>query len=639
MRLSFIKTLLVGAYTLITLNAHAQYSAGFAEASIEPGKYPFSLALAGYGAPRDGRFSIEWIRQAGLLNITAVAGSSNKLYVLNNNQILQAKVGAKLVFQKLCAANKLQYMAAAKTQLIGVDSSGNVLAANYTTRNRWRNIGMVKNVVAITAANDHIFIADEDGMIRQASVKVKNLKWKKLSQVPGAIAIAAYNNMLYVLTKANDIYKPDDTKASGWLKIARFNGTGYDVKLKALAIANNTIYGVDSSGNVFAGRHQTEGDLKITALAVGQAKTKVVLVGVDVCGFNGDFINSVKQEAANKYGVQPSALLINASHTHFAPVTQRWLTWGEHVQLPDSFYLYKVVKPALIKAIGGALKNMSPSTLTFSRGKTAIGGNRSLKTAPLPYDNDVDVLTVTRSSDNKKTLLFLAGCHAVFRNEGAEGVTISANFPGVTRRQLQEQEDIQHAMFIQGCGGDINPMSDDYHVIGKQLANDVLSAANLTVKQLKGAISFYIDSVNFPVQKWDKQQLMAFKNSNINIADVYAEKNVRWANLMLKLDSLNRVPTQMPVYVQTINIGDWKLVGLSREAVTDYSIGIKQLWPGKIVSVAGYCNDVSSYLPTQKHIDAQVYEGHDSFFWYGQPAVFPADVYLTILQHIKNQNH
>jgi hypothetical protein len=73
--------------------------------------------------------------------------------------------------------------------------------------------------------------------------------------------------------------------------------------------------------------------------------------------------------------------------------------------------------------------------------------------------------------------------------------------------------------------------------------------------------------------------------------------------------------------------------------VTDYSIGIKKIWPEKLVSVAGYCNDVSSYLPTSRHIKAGTYEGLGSFFWYGQPSVFPFDVYEKIIDKIKTQNY
>jgi hypothetical protein len=35
------------------------------------------------------------------------------------------------------------------------------------------------------------------------------------------------------------------------------------------------------------------------------------------------------------------------------------------------------------------------------------------------------------------------------------------------------------------------------------------------------------------------------------------------------------------------------------------------------------------------HIEAKTYEGLDSFFWYGMPAVFPATVDTIILNKIK----
>ena len=107
------------------------------------------------------------------------------------------------------------------------------------------------------------------------------------------------------------------------------------------------------------------------------------------------------------------------------------------------------------------------------------------------------------------------------------------------------------------------------------------------------------------------------------------------------LDSLNRGVTEMamPVYVHTINIGNWKLVGLSREVTTPYGFGIKNLWPQSMVSVAGYTNDVSSYLPTSLHIERKNYEGKDSFYWYGMPDTFPENIEEMIINQIKKNNY
>jgi hypothetical protein len=104
---------------------------------------------------------------------------------------------------------------------------------------------------------------------------------------------------------------------------------------------------------------------------------------------------------------------------------------------------------------------------------------------------------------------------------------------------------------------------------------------------------------------------------------------------MLKHYSEGTMPVSLPVYVNTINIGNWKLVGISRETTTEYGLGVKRMWPDKLVSVAGYTNDVSSYLPTTLHIRARNYEGFDSFFWYGMHGVFPAGVETIILDTIK----
>ncbi len=118
-----------------------------------------------------------------------------------------------------------------------------------------------------------------------------------------------------------------------------------------------------------------------------------------------------------------------------------------------------------------------------------------------------------------------------------------------------------------------------------------------------------------------------------------AHRDVRWAKLMLEhYDKNGTPPTDMPIYVQTLNIGDWKLIGLSREVTTEFAIAIRNLWPEKKVSVAGYTNDIPSYLPTDPHIIARDYEGYGSFFWYGQPNNYPLGTFDKIITRIRENN-
>ena len=105
-----------------------------------------------------------------------------------------------------------------------------------------------------------------------------------------------------------------------------------------------------------------------------------------------DFTGLVKQEIWQKYHLPSSAVFINSSHTHFAPVSQNWLTWQEANQRPDSIYLYSIVRNGILTAVDNALNNMAPAELYFGRGTTDIGYNRSLKDHPELYDSDVDVI-------------------------------------------------------------------------------------------------------------------------------------------------------------------------------------------------------------------------------------------------------
>ncbi|AOM79402.1 hypothetical protein [Pedobacter steynii] len=565
-------------FFLTPVHAQQIYLSGTAKASIEPKSYPFSVALAGYGYPRGGRFSLDWIK---------------------------------------------------------IDQ---VTVPEFKPWQKWKNLAV--DAVAFTVLDKVMYAADKDGTVTYAALKDKTRKWQKLGELEGIISLTSYKGCLFALTANDELMRFElKSKNGDWIKIAKFNGLSYDIHLKAIAIHGGKLYGMDKNNFVFEGRHKTDGNLSVRAVAISAEKQTVLIIGADVCGFNHDFITSVKDELSKKHKIKPSAILINASHTHFAPSTQDWSTWGTH-QLADSIYLNTIVKPALIDAAERAIKNRKPSVLSFGRGKTAIGKNRSLEGAAVPYDNDVDVLQIEREKDHHKTVVFLTGCHPVFKNEGIEGFTISPNYPGVTKSLLEKEPGITDAVFIQGCGGDINPVALDHKQTGNDLAVDVKSILNGPLEQLNGKITFYVDSLNFPVNPWSTERLLAFRKENDNgKGDVNAEKDVRWADLMLGLNKDHSMPASMPVYIQTINIGNWKLVGLSREAVTDYSIGIKKLWPGKLVSVAGYCNDVSSYLPTSRHIQAGNYEGLGSFFWYGQPSVFPVDVYEKIIDKIKTQNH
>jgi hypothetical protein len=628
-------------FAVNSFSAKAQegYKAGFSRVSIEPHHYPFSLALAGYGAPRDGRFSLEWIKSGVAEGSVAFTSMGNALLKLSNQTLFTAVASGKpLIWKQAGGGHDLKLIAGAGKLLYAVNAGGDVLVTSFPGKISWKKIGEAREAVAITVLNNALYVANNDGDILSAAIPASRLDWQQVAFLEGVTSLAAYKDCLYALLAKNDLLKFNPSSDTGWLKIARYNEMGYDVKLNHIAVAGDRLFGCDQEKNVYIAQHQTDGHLSVSAMAVSSGKQTVVMAGVDVCGFDYDVISTIKQEIAIKYHLPASAILINASHTHYSPLAQRYYTWSPHGQIPDSGYLFGTIKPAIIQAIGEALKSQVASTLSFGRGKTAIGRNRSLSEAP-PYDDDVDVVMAVRKDNRQKIVLFLTGCHPVFNNIATGNTTISANYPAVSRQTL-EHKGINHTLFLQGCAGDINPRDADHVKTGEALAANVLDVLAVPMQSITGGITYHMDSILFPVTPMPHAQIVALKDASApHVGDVDAEKNVRWANLMLKQEREGTMPNNMPVYVQTINIGNWKLVGVSREVVTDYSIGIKKLWPGKLVSVAGYCNDIASYLPTSRHIKAGTYEGYNSFLWYAQPGVFPENVYETILNKIRVNNY
>ena len=61
---------------LITVSANGQsgYQAGTGLAGIEPYESLISLYLGGYGAPRDGRFTLQWKHEGNTPDAVAMTG-------------------------------------------------------------------------------------------------------------------------------------------------------------------------------------------------------------------------------------------------------------------------------------------------------------------------------------------------------------------------------------------------------------------------------------------------------------------------------------------------------------------------------------------------------------------------------------
>lgn len=643
-----MKSEMSALFIIICLNsgflyAQTGYLAGTGQAGIEPDESLISIHLGGYGAPREGRFTLQWTKRGEVSNADAFCGLNDKLYTISNGELFYYKPSDDKYSWKKCGkAADIISITGSGGKIYALNSRKEILTSSSKNYSKWSKIGSSENSAnEVSVLGNTLFIADRDGNLWTADLSQKSLVWKKGKTLPGIISFASGDGILYALTADGVIYKCHPSREDHeWIKIAYKNGETIKEDIRHIAILNHRLFGISSDNTLYLGEHRTEGNLTARALAIKGGDQTMVIINVDLCGLSGDFTGLIKKELLEKHKLPYSSVFINMSHTHFAPVSQNWFTWQEANQRPDSVFLYSIVRKGILSSVDKALNDMKPAELYFGRGTTDIGYNRSLKDHPELYDSDVDVLKIAYSDNKSESYLFMAACHPVFSTAGKLHFTISANYPGVARKLVEERTGTSNSLFLQGTAGDINPQDNGEYISGEKLANDVITVLNSPMKKIEGPISSYLDTINIPVTPWTKDEILAFREQNSGkTGDVYAEKNVKWCDLMIDYYNKGIMPESLPEYVQTINIGNWKLVGFSRETTTGYSFGVKKFWPDKLISVAGYTNDVSSYLPTHMHLEAKNYEGLDSFFWYGMPNVFPMNGDEIILGRIKSLAH
>lgn len=635
-----------GLALLLNVAGFAQdgFMTGTATVHIDPDTSAvYSAALAGYGVPREGRFSLTWQPVQQVSHITALTAADGKLFAATMSGDWMEGVPSADSFQWKANGKTpaLKALTALNGKFYAVNAAGEILESPLRAGAvTWKKRGSPGPVTALTHLHGKLYASAGDVLL-EGTIGRKKITWRSCGAAPPFISLSSNGREVYGVNHGDSLWTGVPGKdVTAWRQIGRKNDITYTIAVRQLAVLDHKLYAVDDKQQLYAGRHKTMNNLTTRALAIRKNGQTAVIVGIDVCGFNASLGTAIKDSIFKSRNIPPSAILLNASHTHFAPVTQTWITWGDFYHFPDSNYLNNVVKKGIIRAIETAQDNLSPSHLYFTRGSTQIGHNRRpAANAAKPYDNVLDVLKITDADDKLKSVLFLTGCHPVFKNADEESFTLSANYPSVARKQVEQSTGTENAIFIQGCGGDINPRSSDHRQTGTELAADVLEVLDSGLQRIDGAISFFMDTINIPVQPWSIDSIQQFKKANEGkTGDVEAEKNVRWANLMLDRYRNNTVENILPEYVQTINIGNWKFVGISREAVTEYGKGIRGIWPEQLVSVAGYCNDVPSYLPVAWHIRAGVYEGYGSFLWYGQSGLPPLDIYERIITAIRQKN-
>ncbi len=385
-------------------------------------------------------------------------------------------------------------------------------------------------------------------------------------------------------------------------------------------------------------------DLWAKALAVQDSSgRRAVIVSVDVIGFPRSFSDALAARLQQQYGLERSALLLNASHTHTGPViwpnlsTMFRLSPEEEARLKA--YAQKLSED-MAMAVGAALADLAPARLAFGQGKAGFAVNRREFTPKGvrigvnpegPVDHAVPVVKVAAADGSLKAVLFGYACHNTTLT--GEFYELSGDYSGYAQSAVEREHPGSTALFLALCGGDQNPHPRSQAPLavqhGETLAAEVKRVLGGQLESVRPPIRTAFRLVDLPFAYHTREQFEK-EAGDQNLA------KARRADLMLKAYAEGRPVRRVPYPVQAIRFHqDLTLVALGGEVVVGYALRTKREFPKERLVVAGYSNDVMCYIPTAQVLSEGGYEAVDSMVYYGQPGPFNQEVEETVMGAIR----
>ncbi len=385
-------------------------------------------------------------------------------------------------------------------------------------------------------------------------------------------------------------------------------------------------------------KHPSEGVLHplwAKALAIEDGKrNRVVMVTTDLIGLPRAISDVVAARVLKDFGLDRSRLLLNSSHTHTGPYVRRNLPTMFDLSEQDQGKIAAYggeLTDNLVMVIGEALGKLEPARISFGTGAAHFGINRREPTPKGvkiglnpqgPVDPDVPVIRVTGLDGSLKAVLFAYACHNTTLT--GQFYQLSGDYAGFAQIELEKAHPGATALFMMLCGADQNPNPRGTLALaeqhGKTLAAEVDRMLAGALTPLKGPVRAAFENIELEFAPHTRETFEAeLKDAN--------PSKVRRARVMLQAYDERRPVRRTPYPIQAVRFGkSLTVLALGGEVVVDYALRAKREYPGGGLIVAGYSNDVMSYIPSLRVLREGGYEANDSMVYYGQPGPYAEDV-------------
>jgi neutral ceramidase len=386
-----------------------------------------------------------------------------------------------------------------------------------------------------------------------------------------------------------------------------------------------------------------------------------VWVSCELCGLSRSIVEDVAQWAEVTHSLSRRQLILHVTHNHSGPRLSRDRGYFTDISYPLStdewqkIDRYTVQLLVWIKeAVTAAIQDLAPACLRFSQGLAGLGTNRrrhstysrGSRARPTVVDQDVPCLQVLSDDGTERQLrglVFGYACHPTCTNDHR----IHGDYCGWAAHYIEESRPgCTVAMFVQGCGADINPLprqktdprrTDLGAMYGKILhyATEDACVASDGI-DLVGSIASTYDEVHLPFDEADMP-----RQAELEVQARQIGRPGRAAAYQLRaLQQRGSLEQSVPFPAQVWHIGlpgdgsrsrSLTIIALTGECVSDYSLALKARYGWENVWVSAYNNELLSYVPSRRVLREGDMEGWTAMRDYGLPARYSECVEQQIL--------
>lgn len=388
-------------------------------------------------------------------------------------------------------------------------------------------------------------------------------------------------------------------------------------------------------------------------IAVKHGDDRFVIISLDLLSIDKAFTDQFTDKVSQGFHLPAENVFIHATHTHSGPggnlkdtsivnkafpYLNGWMPYNESI--------VQLQHEQMTKAVDEALSSLELCDVRYSESKVhGIALNRN--SPERPHDPELRVVEF-RQHSGKKLVLYHFACHPTIMH--ADNTDVSADFPGVTSRNLEQQDDIRLALFLNGPCGDISTRFtrrestfEEVERLGTLLSDGILRALDhseeVDVSRLK---SKYVqveirprgieDSETLRKKLTDLQQkYRVMQSRGAPSAELrQLESQIEGVANSVEVGDNIRGITKINTLVQLLQLGDIIFVGIPGELFAETGNEITASFNDVNLLVAGNTNDHIGYIVPKGYYEESNYESFMTLLEKGASETFRDTVIKSV---------